>query len=756
MVPQFQLALELSHVFSLGTLVQSTGTALLDFARDLRKTGSDIVVEEDLANIFGRCRVEKNLNDEFRKKVVKDAKIVPLYAGSQIDLASGPGPTVSRALREKDRKYLSTVIQFSLLGWTHDRTDLAASIVECISKRSMEIQTTSINPTFEDVLGTLDACSSQTSLFSWDKYIRYVETTIREKVSPDQLYVSGGFITGISPTVLLAFMDYLFIVQQLREDRVVMVRNQQGIIPIIVWAHCVLDLTVSVHIGENDRINFGNDSSPQVIIMLSEKTDAELGLVRDEVLLLDREMDVILRCCPEDGETHISPQERHCLTNYGSDYLRRQFNCRITTLDDDAVYHEAIKLILARAINLSSYIYGHEHEDNEEHFSNFRRSRLERWRIFDAAHIIFQDFIQTHKFDKKAIDQYCALIVTQISSDEPRQHACQNYLTRVKKSYKNAETSEKRLDSDFEIILSDLTQLVLVFASAIGVTECGTLPLDFNLRLVANHQLGEHLSQTEQDQSIRECLFLDQAIAMLIGWTSNDDVQKDSFVISDFGWSIILNCVGDNDPADIDPSLFYIKQGVPTSSKTGERKKFVADFRMSIRVQSLAIVDRGNHYVPRCLMPVVERTLYYASRRNTFLLTIRYTVGTPESQKTFDQSTSYKRLHQALWKIMVTKSCKHSKIKNNRQAATLGLDVASTTGLSWNFENRRETEKDNNVIPERICISLVKGDRRARWLAVEAAARSTERGAILRSEDCCEDCALRYTTELSDKWILII
>jgi hypothetical protein len=64
----FQLALELSS-FIPKELATAGITKLVNFARELRRSGSDIVVEEDLAEIFGRGRVSVNLEKQFKAQV---------------------------------------------------------------------------------------------------------------------------------------------------------------------------------------------------------------------------------------------------------------------------------------------------------------------------------------------------------------------------------------------------------------------------------------------------------------------------------------------------------------------------------------------------------------------------------------------------------------------------------------------------------------------------------------------------------------
>ena len=56
-----QLSLELSKVFPIRTGAESVIRHLLQYARDLQKSGSDIVVEEDLAEVLGRGRINPSV-----------------------------------------------------------------------------------------------------------------------------------------------------------------------------------------------------------------------------------------------------------------------------------------------------------------------------------------------------------------------------------------------------------------------------------------------------------------------------------------------------------------------------------------------------------------------------------------------------------------------------------------------------------------------------------------------------------------------
>jgi len=44
------------------------------------------------------------------------------------------------------------------------------------------------------------------------------------------------------------------------------------------------------------------------------------------------------------------------------------------------------------------------------------------------------------------------------------------------------------------------------------------------------------------------------------------------YLCSDFGWSVFINTVIDEDPADIRLKLVYVIKGTPTNKRTNERK----------------------------------------------------------------------------------------------------------------------------------------------------------------------------------------
>jgi len=226
---QFNLSVELATVFPVREAVAGGAESLVSLVRAMRRSGSDFLVEEDLAAIFGRGRIESSLESSFRD-AVKDASFTPLYANSVINLETA-GPTIGRALR--NRYYMSSVIQLSFLGWVHEESTLAMTLVECMRSRySSEVEGSSPDPDYDGILKTLQVCSSQTSQYRWEGLVALVESSFQR--SAQWFRMSRNPLKYLTPNLLLGAMDYFYLVQSLPEDRLVMVDSQSGLGPMII------------------------------------------------------------------------------------------------------------------------------------------------------------------------------------------------------------------------------------------------------------------------------------------------------------------------------------------------------------------------------------------------------------------------------------------------------------------------------------------------------------------------------------------
>lgn len=108
---QFSLSLELTQVGPpLLTIAGKSWEVAMRLARELQSSGSDIVIEENMATLFGRSTISPSLSSTFRTLVFKSDVQTSILTG--IALVSGAGPTVIRALTQpSDGAYFSMVVQ---------------------------------------------------------------------------------------------------------------------------------------------------------------------------------------------------------------------------------------------------------------------------------------------------------------------------------------------------------------------------------------------------------------------------------------------------------------------------------------------------------------------------------------------------------------------------------------------------------------------------------------------------------------------
>ena len=129
---QFSLSLELTNLVPFGSLLTSAGRGMLNLMREIQQSGSDIVTEADLAEIFGRNRIEARFASSFRTAVRKSV-IHKISDVAELVIEAG-GPTVRRGLVEP--AYFSTILQLSLLIYTHDLAQLSRCLAKAIEKRA--------------------------------------------------------------------------------------------------------------------------------------------------------------------------------------------------------------------------------------------------------------------------------------------------------------------------------------------------------------------------------------------------------------------------------------------------------------------------------------------------------------------------------------------------------------------------------------------------------------------------------------------
>lgn len=248
-----------------------------------------------------------------------------------------------------------------------------------------------------------------------------------------------------------------------------------------------------------------------------------------------------------------------------------------------------------------------------------------------------------------------------------------------------------------------------------------------------------------------------------IAEVSNNGLGGRPFLACQQGWSLFYSCVGDYDPQDINCELLCIKQGVPTNTRTNERKYRITDAPMlGMRRPKPVILDEKDSYLPRCVTKVVKRTEHYSSRSSGFWFSIRFDVEeqdfhqrSPSQQagsgQRYSVYGSYGEFQYAMWGVVKTTPCTH-QIEDGKRLP-LDLDVQTIGGFPSKDDATLSLEEK-----ARISLCLVKGDARARWLALCTITNKGDpsTGILFRCNGCCGDCAVKTASSMSGEWYVVL
>ena len=266
---QFQLSLELTNLIPFGA------SNIVNFARALQRSGSDLVAEEDLVQIFGRNRLEERFESTFKTLVRDSSQQTILSQAIDIVIEGGAGPTVQRAL--KHREHFATIVQLSMLTWVHERHSLASALITAMRRRMQGAPTGENNfsiPGETALLGFLKSCEEQTGTFPWQRWF----DAVRLKLGIEGRDMEEVLNAVVPINVLQGSLDMLTAVQSFPEDRLIFIQSYRGVVTMVVWAHCLLGLTVSVQM-KSGTIYFGDENANVII----DATDASSS--RDRVFI---------------------------------------------------------------------------------------------------------------------------------------------------------------------------------------------------------------------------------------------------------------------------------------------------------------------------------------------------------------------------------------------------------------------------------------------------------------------------------------
>ena len=758
---QFALSLELARLLpAVGRATNSALDAIMRQARDLRHSGSDIVVEEDLANVFGRSRISLTLSSSFRTVITRSTSNIPLV--ERITLQGGPGPTVIRALQESP--YFAMVVQLSLLVWTFHANYLATAIADALRLRLEGAPASSVlqsSPDRVGVLKVLNACESQTSAFNWNMMLDAVARTLG--YSPDKAPLD------FPPFVLQGLLDMLPMVQSLPSDRMLHIQIpvgenlESGISTLVVWAHHVLDLTVSVRSrGINGHlpkvIRFGNSDSEQVFIE-EIAPDHEATIV-----ILDSRKEILLAVKPDpdaEGDALIGSVRRTLARGWGTALVLSDLgHLQLFRTQSQAVVEDLQIVSSAFAFIMAKHLTRDDTDRYDEQDMVKKEKELahkvDEQRLLLASRFLFDN----PRISKGTIDHFAALYSLQALDEQlPRPPALEAAL-RANVQAENHENVSRDVWDQVTEFAKRLGIFLIALAHVVNLEDCEDLMFaGFAFGSMIEHPLAQQLENWNGQNTlrIRDDAWLQALAIPLLGhrhhvW--NIDWEK-VCLVSDRSWSAWIATFGDLDPAFINAGSVRLGRGSPCRNgvwKSGIRDNPSEFLDFKTDPQRAEVCGQATSL--RCSEKVTMESPYCGESDDYFIVSARLRVHGARPNPKPIHRVGYKSLQRYLWWAQLSKACSHGS--QMHKDIKLGIDCATIKGFGNHLE---DTE-------ERILICLTAHSVGARWLALATFQWITvgmceveplgSRQMLLRVTDCCFQCTIDQAAAQPGKWFIIL
>jgi hypothetical protein len=606
---QFSLTLELTRLVPLGPAVSFVGSKLARLAREVTSFGSDVFVEESVAAVFGRLRLCPHFDKTFRMSVgTTDRSVISDVL--DIALSSGPGPTVQRALTatNEDYRYLSTVVQMSLLTHVHDVAGLADGLYAILENRLEGAPPDHPRPPDMNVLyGTLRACREQTDQFQWHLLLESVTRELGAAYETEfaaaypQESVNGGidFLSNcksLAKPVLQGLVDMLLAVQSLPDDRKIRIKTLRGVPTIVVWVYHIHAIRVQVNVRDKTgairkSTSFGV-GQPQVVIDAGRGPDSIylLSVVESEVLfnLVDDTPEKTVR---------LEPSRRYPLGQVAETFIMAEARAKSMRLSADDT-SRLLQMVATDAVcyglteagkSLPSISTGANHFTSAELSLLMNEFAYQNWgHVGKTILILFGVMVPNLERD------ISSTLLKGRNDEFPR-----------RRSYVVGDG-----DTQLEVDLQPLSNFVRTMNIVDGLEDCVDFPLAVKARSILFGSPPDiwtrqgRRGRSIEKRDLAQSRLLNSFSQILFGFNHAKPVQEISYprttiatdlsLVSDLGWSVFLPTVGIIDPYEASRPRILLRRGIPV--RNGAVRRCIADagYEVNYKLPTYEQYNGGN------------------------------------------------------------------------------------------------------------------------------------------------------------------
>jgi len=751
---QFSLSVELTKLLPFGSLASVAGKGLINLIRDLQGSGSDIVTEEGLAEVFGRNRIEPRFESSFRT-AVRQSAIHQIADVAELMIEGGPGPTVRRSLQ--DPIYFRTIVQLSLLTWAHELGEFAKGLAQVLDRRATENGQEEIPPRLDGLRGTLRAVREQTSGFMWE----LIFSAVDQKLAPLRQSETKSHLRLLPVSVLQGLLDTLTAVQHLPEARLVRIRSIDGATTIVVWAHHVLGLTVVVETTYGSE-RFG-DGPESVYVDCGTYDGYEDPYAKTS--LFNETGDLLFGIEQNTDDFVMEPAvRRHQILGFGYKVIPAK-------LEDDEVVQSlvhaattsALALVREESVTKSDPL----HRVGKEVYPSSSKILMVA-RLLFSAHEQLIDTVNSKNL-------YPCLVRSPWTLETLPEH-----IVRL--------IEQQRITlPDVRSVIRQLTYIILIFSLVQNIENCLGLPLDplylpklsdtYTMSMAERGRIGEPQYQTKKAQDWARPLPMptaEDAFGAFVKLIKGQDFPKQQSnnqsisVISTWGWTLCTGSVIENDPSELYPGL-AVFQGVPM--RKGERRRLILDSgirnpwpykatneKRDSLGQYRVFARPGETKTLRTWTRSKKTRYFLATTEDAFeVLKVYECRSLEEPEISWEMRVGFCSMQYIHWHLVHLPPCEH----------TVRFDAPVTLPeKTWAFDGFFTPEVSRQPVPGEIQVALVAGDTSARWLMAPgigddkskiSSKYSSPFSTLLRPRECCFECAITMASNArSDRGVLLI
>ncbi|KAL8836827.1 MAG: hypothetical protein Q9176_006060 [Flavoplaca citrina] len=755
---QFSLSLELTRLQPLQFLSDNIGSATVDLLRRFQNSGSDVLAENDLAELFKFHQIDDNMAKIFEEAIVRPQR--PIWTSfrplvERIWLDNRPGPTVMRAV--KQREYFPMVIECSFLAWIHERRSLATAFKRFFEKDLEDAppEILAANPKEENIVGIIKACEDQTAAFSWEGYLR--------AASADLHLSAGQILSPLPPVVFRSALRMLPTVQSLYRQRTMVITCSKGdgVCAMIVWAHHILGLNVLINTyiddpdsietkGPRQSVLFGKSVEPAQVILNLEKRCSIPSVV------LMAESETLFRFVPDIDEPVIDAIYKIPARGFGK-HVFETLNFRE---GKESAIEQMVHITCAFVMILSRHLSGSNHPAGAFPMELGNSPKANRW-----CSISEQQLIQIMRltFDNAGIDTTTVEEYAVIYSGKPLDEhlEIQRPVYIAYRATHGDGLDDKSLKFLWRGAVDHMRKLSVLILALSFVRNSAELN-DFLLCNAQNfttimeaHPLLRFVKDWDGKSRINvSANTWFHAVALLMGGHKANLDYGSMSLLSSHGWSVFISTYGTSDPSFTDAGYITIYPGVP--SRDGIRKHAIIDgpIQGTLVGGGWGITERpGMATTLRCHTSYdFHNPLIGESSDDAFLVNLRMVTKNGDVYET--RRTGYLELFHSNWGLQKTVSCDHTPTGDEKLTLPLGCATASEI-----------TDNPDKILKEQVLIYLTAGNHVSRWRALLAighyhrhvvSAWDDHRQVLLRETGCCYQCTMDQAFLQGGRWFIIL